>query len=1530
MAKFWEKGSWLSARLSDVGQFFTRDVFGYETISERLEEMRQNVAKGVLVNRAGATEQLPVVYGKRRLGGIKVFAATTGSNNEYLHIVYAICEGQVSNSGLRLFVNDEYVSINTFSGDVDDVSSPYYGLLRAKFHTGTDSQAADSDLVAEVDEWTTAHKLSGVCYCYIRFKWDNNNRAFGGMPRVHFQIDGKQVYDPRTSSTAYSNNPALCIYDYLTNTRYGRGLATSAIDIDSIIAAANYCDEQVTPFSGATWTHNRYECDTVIDTDRTIVENLRILLQSCRGYLPFVAGQFQLILDKPETPSFTFDQSNILGALNIDNSGRRTRYNRVTVTFTDAAQKRNGNGTYSDTSESFRENISVTESSSFLAEDNGLRLEKELRLDSVTNGYRAFAHAEMVMRQSRKGITVSFAATLEAFSVSVGQVVLVTHPTPGWTDKPFRCASITLHDDATLSVVLTEYDSAVYNLALPSEAVSATDTSLPNPNIVLAPTNIGVASGDAQLLLGSDGTIITRAKVTWTPSADAYVSSYDVEFKKSADTEWIPAASPKGQAASEIYIVGVTDGVAYDFRVRARNTNDAVSSWITQSNHTVIGKTARPGDVTTFSVTELANGTRQLDWTLTSPPADLAGYEIRYSSDTGAGWATMTPLHEGLLTSSPLETNSPAAGTWKFAIVAVDTTGNISANMRTVTVTLGAPPDMRLVVGNMLVNGSGEYGDNTGWSVWTFESDGSFSYTSNSGTLFSDYPVPVDVESDYRIAAGFKADQAISILSGFDCLDANKEHINYWECWRDTNKNTTLYAPTSTSSTTVDIVPAQEAWFVVTSPYSYIQFDIQSDGSDLPQKQARKILSIDTTDPNFWRLTLESPPDAVYPAGTAVGNATSGGNYNYCLASSADTTWTRSESRISGVNAINEPPPNTKFRIGTKFVRALVLPNRSGVTSTTYVRNYFLAPVTPEPLLDALSLINGPADPAATAGATWGADIVNEPTKLGDINQAEGTKLLSVDVSFSDYFDTSDSLSLWESYRGSGERSIVQVADSVSGGKIMRVGNNSGNDEAWMLHSGIIPFDPNKLYRLRVRVRRTAGSGTFYFGWAGVAADGTTLVNTLGADQYSSQHYHGATGYQPGSSWAEYDGYTLGFGSGGGTLNVGTLASPGKMHPDVRYLRPLLLVNYSAAAGIYEVDAVTISAIDYADALAYSDGTLIESLKPAQAGADVTAANTAAAIAGQGALATKSSVDMATSDVVNKSADNIAETTNRKWAGESGADKTKTALEATVAITAGGIDIGGTNARIRIGSATDYLAGNGVFAGRVGGISKFHVGDPAAETYLAFDGSDVVLGRQSKFVGVDAINNDTAFYSTYFDSISMFQQATFGGSITQSTTYGTLILSSGSSSGNYARVNRRMDALRASMSFDNGRMFKIEFKYNGSSGTEVLLVCGSTWSGNGGFGFKAVGNTLYGWTYNTSEALTSTSVTLSAGTSYVLSAIMESGTVKFYVDGSLVGSTSAQLPVDGPNNPLFVFGAQITNSSNSGSIDLGHLTFVQF
>lgn len=166
--------------------------------------------------------------------------------------------------------------------------------------------------------------------------------------------------------------------------------------------------------------------------------------------------------------------------------------------------------------------------------------------------------------------------------------------------------------------------------------------------------------------------------------------------------------------------------------------------------------------------------------------------------------------------------------------------------------------------------------------------------------------------------------------------------------------------------------------------------------------------------------------------------------------------------------------------------------------------------------------------------------------------------------------------SRWANYSGSGELSLQAVGDAGSGGVVLRVGNNSGNDQAWLIHNANIAFDPKALYRVKARVRRTAGSGTVYVGLAGVAADGVAFVNASGSDSYSNQHYVAAAAAAPGSSWYEFIGYVRGVAAAGDTTVHHDPSDPGVMHEDVRYIRPLVLVNYNAAAGRTEIDYVSV------------------------------------------------------------------------------------------------------------------------------------------------------------------------------------------------------------------------------------------------------------------------------------------------------------------------------------------------------------------
>jgi hypothetical protein len=115
--------------------------------------------------------------------------------------------------------------------------------VRVKKHLGTPDDPADASLLAECgDKWKDTAVLRGLTYTVIRL--DLRQAEFqGGLPDIAVLMKGKKLYDPRDGSRKWSNNPALCIYDYLTSPMCG--VDPSDIPISTYIAAANVCDEQV-------------------------------------------------------------------------------------------------------------------------------------------------------------------------------------------------------------------------------------------------------------------------------------------------------------------------------------------------------------------------------------------------------------------------------------------------------------------------------------------------------------------------------------------------------------------------------------------------------------------------------------------------------------------------------------------------------------------------------------------------------------------------------------------------------------------------------------------------------------------------------------------------------------------------------------------------------------------------------------------------------------------------------------------------------------------------------------------------------------------------------------------------------------------------------------------------------------------------------------------------------------------------------------------------------------------------------------
>ena len=528
-------------------------------------------AQGLLINSSSTVEALPVIYGTRKVGGTRCLCEVSGDKNEYLHIVLALCEGEID-AVSQIYLDDIGITQDRFKD-----------LVYSETYLGTDTQTASAALIAALpDKWTTQHIGGGVAYVYVRLLY--NRSAFNGLPTITCDVRGKKVYDPRTALTAWSYNPALCIRDYLTNTRYGRGIAAALVPDVYIAPEADFCDALVTVPRGL---QVRYSCDGVVNINNTVFNNTKSLLSCCRAMLVYSAGLYKLVIDKQTTPGFAFTEDNITGSWTIAQPGRRVKFNRVTAGIFNPANN-------------WQPDFAISDSPAYRSLDNNRLSECPLDLPYTADMYRGQQLAGLTLKQSRFGINVRFNALQEGLRAEVGDVVSITHTTPGWTAKPFRVIQMVLTPDDEVEVTCIEYDDSVYNLDTLTAITGAPASNLPDV-FTLAAAGAPVVSESLYTTSGSVG-VRTLCTVSCAALQNAFVVAYLFEYKLASSSVWM--ALP--DALSPVALAYDLAPGSYQFRVRVENTIGARSAYSPTTNKEMYGLTAAPANLTGFSIIAIA------------------------------------------------------------------------------------------------------------------------------------------------------------------------------------------------------------------------------------------------------------------------------------------------------------------------------------------------------------------------------------------------------------------------------------------------------------------------------------------------------------------------------------------------------------------------------------------------------------------------------------------------------------------------------------------------------------------------------------------------------------------------------------------------------------------------------------------------------------------------------------------------------------------------------------------------------------
>ena len=634
--------------------------------------------RGILLNKQSNDANIPVIYGERLVGGTRVFMETSGTDNTYLYMAIVMSEGEI-NSIEEVRVDDKVV---TFASSLSDGTEVEVGsgdgnfykdsesLIRIQPFFGTDSQSASS-LLSTLSSWGSNHRLRGICYLALRFKW--NQDAFTGIPKVQAKIKGKKVVTLASNlseqTASFSTNPAFCILDYLRNERYGKGIATSEIDLQSFYDASQVCVTQVTPYSSAS-DINIFDTNTVLDTSQKIIDNVRELLKGCRGYLPYTSGKYKLIIETTGSASITLTEDDMIGGYNLSIPTKNERYNRVIVGFVNPDRNFQVDEVqFPPIDDSGL--ASADQHSTMKTADGGFLLEGRFTFKTLTSPYQAEEMAEVILRRSREAITLGLNVSFDAYDLAIGDIVNITHSSLGFSAKEFRVMGLTFNEDFTIGLSLVEYQASHYTWASKSQVSSTPSTNLPNPFTIQPPASVTLSD---QLIEYNDGTVIVALDVSIGASPDSFIDFYQVEYKLSTDSNFIIYAQGSGLNHR---VLNVIDQSTYDVRVKAVNTLGVSSSYVS-AQRTIVGAIAPPSDVENFTC-NVSGADAHLSYDAVSD-LDLAFYQIRFSEKTDGTAEWLNSVNLVSKVSRPATSITVPARVGTYLIKAVDKLGNFSSN----------------------------------------------------------------------------------------------------------------------------------------------------------------------------------------------------------------------------------------------------------------------------------------------------------------------------------------------------------------------------------------------------------------------------------------------------------------------------------------------------------------------------------------------------------------------------------------------------------------------------------------------------------------------------------------------------------------------------------------------------------------------------------------------------------------------------------------------------------------------------------
>ena len=162
-----------------------------------------------------------------------------------------------------------------------------------------------------------------------------------GTPTVDIQTGriiypSGYVFNGVMGAATYTNCPAMCLLDLLTNTRYGLGnhIVDSNIDLFSFVAASKYANEEVDDGTGSGAKEARFSCNVNIQSPKEAFEAINDLAGVMRCMPIWSAGGITLSQDKEASASYLFNLANVgESGFSYSGSSLKTRHSVISVSY---------------------------------------------------------------------------------------------------------------------------------------------------------------------------------------------------------------------------------------------------------------------------------------------------------------------------------------------------------------------------------------------------------------------------------------------------------------------------------------------------------------------------------------------------------------------------------------------------------------------------------------------------------------------------------------------------------------------------------------------------------------------------------------------------------------------------------------------------------------------------------------------------------------------------------------------------------------------------------------------------------------------------------------------------------------------------------------------------------------------------------------------------------------------------------------------------------------------------------------------